>query len=330
MSEPRQPTQSDTKRLEEAAAWRVRLQSEQSVEADFEAFESWVADRANRFAYDRVELTDAFVDAHADAFAEALPQAKPGRYTRYAMTAGIIGLAAYAALAFVLLRPAPSLVWTRYEAPATASRDVTLADGSVVHLNRRAQIEVALAANERRVRMEGEAAFEVSHDASRPFLIGVGDQQVRVVGTEFDVLHASGLTTVTVRRGVVEVSLPHHQDLEPVRLRAGDQSLHRDGSEVVSTAQVDPETAFAWREGKLIYADAPLSAVVADLNRYYDRPIQLGDAGVGALRFSGVLVIDSEEQVVARLQAFLPIVAQSSSGGYTLVERPEPRRHPSP
>lgn len=328
MSEPRQPTQSDAKRLEEAAAWRVRLHAEQSVEADFQAFESWVADPVNRVAYDRVEMADAFIDTHAEVFVEALSPAKPGRYTRYAVTAGIVGFAASIALAVVLMRPAPGLVWTRYQAPATAPRDVTLADGSVVHLNRRAEIEVALGANERRVYMEGEAAFDVSHNPSRPFVVDVGDQQVRVLGTEFDVLHASGQTTVTVRRGIVEVSLPHHGDQTLIQLRAGNQSKHRDGSEVVSTAQVDPEAAFAWREGKLIYADAPLTAVVADLNRYYDKPIRLGDAGVGALRFSGVLVVDSEEQVVARLQAFLPIRVQQTGGGYTLLQRPQ--RHPSP
>lgn len=321
MSEPRQAAPRDAKRLEEAAAWRVRLQSEHSVEADFEAFETWVADPANRAAYDRVEAADAFVDANAAAFGDALPQRSVGRHTRYAMAAGVAGLAASAALALVLLSASPSPRWAHYEAPATGPRDVTLADGSIIHLNRRAQIDVALAARERRVRMDGEAAFEVSHDPSRPFLVAVGDQQVRVVGTEFDVLHASGQTIVTVRRGVVEVSLQRHLDQTPVRLRAGDQSLHRDGSEVVSAAQIDPETAFAWRDGRLVYTDAPLSAVVADLNRYYDKPIRVADAGAGGLRFSGVLVIDSEEQVLARLQAFLPVVVQPNGGGYTLAQK---------
>jgi ferric-dicitrate binding protein FerR (iron transport regulator) len=94
VSKPRQPTQSDAKRLEEAAAWRVRLHAEQSVEADFQAFESWVADPVNRVAYDRVEMADAFIDTHAEVFVGALSPAKPGRYTRYAVTAGIVGFAA--------------------------------------------------------------------------------------------------------------------------------------------------------------------------------------------------------------------------------------------
>ena len=52
---------------------------------------------------------------------------------------------------------------------------------------------------------DAEALFDVAHDVRRPFLIGVGDRQVRVVGTEFNLRHRDDQVDLTVRRGIVEV-----------------------------------------------------------------------------------------------------------------------------
>ena len=89
------------------------------------------------------------------------------------------------------------------------------------------------------------------------------------------------------------------------------------GQEISTVRQVDPEIAFAWRKGNLIYRDQALDSVVADLNRYFATPLRVvGPAG--ALRFSGVLRIDTEDAVVRRLQAFLPISVERASDGLTL------------
>ena len=65
---------------------------------------------------------------------------------------------------------------------------------------------------------DGEAAFDVAHDPTRAFLIAVGDRQVRVVGTEFNLRRREGLTALTVRRGVVEVRPAGAPDAAPTRL----------------------------------------------------------------------------------------------------------------
>jgi transmembrane sensor len=64
----------------------------------------------------------------------------------------------------------------------------------------------------------------------------------------------------------------------------------------------------------LVYSDAPLDAVVEDLNQYFAVPIRVKDHKAGQLRFSGVLVLDSEGAVVDRLQAFMPVAAVRSNG----------------
>jgi transmembrane sensor len=104
-----------------------------------------------------------------------------------------------------------------------------------------------------------------------------------------------------------------------VRLVAGQQLVSHAGQyRLASTATVDD--AFSWRQGQLVYRMRPLAEVVADLNRYYSRPIVL-DPGARALKFSGVLALDDEDAVVSRLCELLPLQASGQNGSILLGAR---------
>jgi len=72
---------------------------------------------------------------------------------------------------------------------------------------------------------KGEAFFSVAHDTSRPFFVTVGDVQVRVVGTKFDVKRGVDAVHIGVAEGVVEVRRPDGaaKEQEPQRLTAGQE-----------------------------------------------------------------------------------------------------------
>mgnify|MGYP003950249621 CR=1 FL=1 len=78
------------------------------------------------------------------------------------------------------------------------------------------------------------------------------------------------------------------------------------GAETMAVLRrVDPDAAFAWRDGELVYRDQPLADVIEDLNRYYATPVRL-EGPSAATRFSGVLKLATrEEAVVVRLQGFV-------------------------
>jgi transmembrane sensor len=215
------------------------------------------------------------------------------------------------------LRPAaPAQV---YQTAKGETRMVALADGTRIELNSDSRIAVRLERRARNVEMtRGEAAFDVAPDKARPFLIAAADRRIRVVGTEFNVLDSQGLVRVTVRRGLVGVTpVSASRDAEGVLLKAGDQLEHRIGEQVSTVHRVDPEVAFAWRRGDLVYRDRPLGEVVGDLNRYFSIPVRVTGPAAD-LRFSGVLMIDTEDAVVRRLQAFLPISVDRAPDGLTL------------
>lgn len=319
---------------EAAATWFVRLQGESASQQDWQAFGDWLsAAPAHVAAYEKIERLWIEIDADAPALAAALdaPQSAPRRDRPRHPRAGVsrrawvgVGgaIAASLAIGVVFLAQGPA------EGPASVYRTAAgqtqvlrLADGSQVRLNAASVLKVRLGRDARRVEMaDGEAAFDVTHDPKRPFLIAVGGNQVRVVGTEFNIRHRGTATELTVRRGVVEVR-PGGMGAAAYKVAAGQQYLHQDGAAAAAITEVSANDAFAWTEGQLVYHDRPLSEVAADISRRFGRPVTAADARTASLRFTGVLVTDNEAAVIRRLEGFAPIRAEQTPEGVVLRAR---------
>jgi len=158
---------------------------------------------------------------------------------------------------------------------------------------------------------DAEATFDIAKSPGRPFEVAVGDQKVRDIGTEFNIRAYDGAVNVTVRRGVVAVYQPNLGDQPVARLTQGWAMRHTVGSSLSYSAQVDPDSAFAWTQGRLICDGRPLSEIVAYLNRRYERPIHVS-ADVAARRFTGVLELDDQADVARRLAAYLSLGVHGS------------------
>jgi transmembrane sensor len=308
----------DEDRSAAAAAWVTRLQAADLSEADALAFDAWLSTGpANAAAYDAALTIDRAYRANAEAVREGLARAlRPAAPRRWAWPAAGALAAAIAAAAVVLpsLQPAPQA--QTYATAAGEHRRVVLADGSKIDLNGATQLSVVLRRRQRDVTLaEGQAVFEVAHDAARPFQVVAGDRIIRDVGTEFDVRRRAGLLTVTVAAGAVEVSPQRAGAGQAFRLHPGQQLVHAEGSAVAQLQAAAPDQALGWRTGKLVYRGQPLSQVVADLNAQFKRPIRVADPALAATPISGVLILDDEDAVVRRLALLVsakPVVSDAS------------------
>lgn len=307
------PSTAETERLQAAADWHTRLEGA-SPDGDWDGFTAWLeSDPRNRVAFDAVDGAASEAVELLSLNRELVVAATPARRMSSRAFLGIAGLAA-AVLVAIVARPDlfSAQEWDTISTPAGERLDVQLADGSSVHLNTNTEISVSLTGRSREVRLaRGEALFEVLSDAARPFKVTVGDRDVRVVGTTFNVLRHDGRITVTVEQGKVEVRAQGHRG--NVRLGAGDQYAAREGVAAYQVAKIDPSTAAAWRSGRAVYTNAPLSEVASDLSRYYGRPIVVGDAETGALKFSGILKIEDQMTTLRRLEALLPVVVAENA-----------------
>ncbi|HEV7384191.1 MAG TPA: FecR domain-containing protein [Phenylobacterium sp.] len=320
---------------EEAAGWFARLQGEAATGDDWLAFERWLrASPAHARAYERLERL--WVDLDYAPIARDLGgrpllaahrrlvsrRAVAGRSRRAWIGAGAAIAAGLVVAAGVGLWSTPGVATQTYRTGPGQMRQITLADGTRIQLNAASKLTVSLGRDARRVQMaDAEAVFDVAHDAARPFLIAVGDRQVRVVGTEFNLRHRADKVALTVRRGVVEVRPAGAPQAQPTRVVVGQVLTHIEGERGSILKVSDPEAAFAWTSGQLIYRNQPLSEVAADLSRRFAVPVRTADDRTASLRFSGVLVTDSEADVLRRLQAFAPIRVEQAAGVVILHSR---------
>lgn len=319
------PSTADMKIREEAADWFARLQGDADV-ATWEAFRDWLeADPAHADAYTAVELLWLDLDEAGPAPetpADTVVAFKPRPARPRLWIAGAMAAAA-AAVTAVLVTPAmfaPRPV--DYQTAKGETRAMVLADGSRLVLAPSTHLRVRLTKKERDVELlDGETSFDVAHEAQRPFVVALGGREVRVLGTEFNILRQTGRLAVTVRRGLVAVADP--KGGATYRVAKGQQLLAAgDGPPTVRS--VDPNPAFAWTNGRLVYDQTPLPQVAADLNRYLPTPIRVAPDATGIL-VSGVLLVDREEAIIERLQLFTPVTAQTVGGEIVLKAKATPR-----
>lgn len=317
MSEPRTIIE------DQAIGWIIRMRD--PAFAGWEAFTRWLEeDPVHASVYDEMALADADVPETLPAPPPPAPPVprpandeKPVRQRpRWATRRGAIGWAVAASLVAVVGYSSlvPGTAPYAVESIAGERRSVTLADGSRIELNGVSKVMLDRE-RPRFARLEsGEALFTVVHDSARPFTVEAGDATLVDAGTAFDVIRADGVTQVAVSEGVVI----YNPKGENVRLVAGKTLRAADAGEQVSVGTIDPGVVAAWRQGRLIYTAAPLSAVAADLARNLGIPVSAAP-GVAARPFSGVIRIDGDrESLRGRVGALLGVDVRRAGNGWVL------------
>lgn len=151
------------------------------------------------------------------------------------------------------------------EIPRGGEYALQLADGSRVWLNAETRLRypVAFAGTERRVELTGEAYFEVSKDATRPFIVRANGVDVRVLGTSFNVAAYGAEVVTTLVEGRVAVEAGSKRvTLEP------DRQAVWDGKQM-EVRQVDASNYGLWRKGIFYFEDRRLEEILDALARWY-------------------------------------------------------------
>jgi transmembrane sensor len=316
-------------RRRRAAAFAARFASDQASDADWAALTAWLeADPLNGRALEALGNLEALAAARGrPKVRTASRQLSRGSPWVWLLPASGLCIAC-AGLALLIVpathqlgMPGPSTQNTPLSfASGDSSRMVVLPDSTRVWLNRKSRMTARFDTASRKVELAqgSQAAFDVTHAADRPFTISVADRQVSVVGTAFDIASQGDRLVVAVSRGIVRVSRPDGS--RPVRLLAGQQIVHRVGAPGETLSPIAKSQVAAWRNGQLVYDDAPLQTVADDLVRYFDRPVVL-TRSAQALRFTGVLAVDDQALVLRRLEVFLPVSARIEADRIVLSAR---------
>ena len=136
--------------------------------------------------------------------------------------------------------------------------------------------------------LKGEAFFEVAPDAGKPFIVDVGEVDVRVLGTRFNVnaYTPDEVIRTTLVSGKVQVS--DRKDRASTILAPGQQAVWEEGR--ISTKEVDAAAVSAWVNGKFYFEEgATLEDIAAQLQRWYDVDFFFASERVKRFVFAGVI-----------------------------------------
>jgi transmembrane sensor len=175
--------------------------------------------------------------------------------------------------------------WATLYVPAQQQYRIDLPDGSKVWLNAVSSLRFpsVFGAHMREVYVTGEAYFEVAHDSKRPFIVHAEKQDIRVLGTSFNVnaYEPNRLVTALVS-GRVELTTDGQAR---TTLAPGEAGIFRDNRVAVET--FDPTFTLAWMEGIHYFYNAPLQSIAPILSRWYGVDVHFADAEVATRPFSG-------------------------------------------
>ncbi len=310
-------------RVEEATAWFVRMTSDVVTDEDRRAFRAWLdRDPAHRAAYAEAEALwgalGGIPDPRFGSGAEGHPSGERVRHEVAVRPRHRRRLRQAMAAAASLLLAAVVGLWSvggtdglraDHATAVGETREVTLADGSVVHLNTDTALTVDLSDRCRCVELlRGEAFFTVAPEPDRPFRVAAGHGTSQALGTAFNVYAADASVTVAVAEGRVRVAREAGDGAAPggVTLEAGETARYG-ASNGIETGRADVAALTAWRQGRLVFAERRLRDVVAELDRYRPGAILFLDSGIAGERFTGVFALGDTDRALAAIEATLPV-----------------------
>lgn len=163
--------------------------------------------------------------------------------------------------------------WNTLSTPRGGQYMVTLSDGTMVWLNAATSLKysVAFAGKERRVELDGEAYFEVAHDAARPFHVISKNQDITVLGTRFNVDAYSDEPLVTTSLIEGKISLSSQNEKQVVL--PGEQYFTQSTGSIQKNPSPDIEQATAWKNGRFYFKNAAIEPILKEVSRWYDANI---------------------------------------------------------
>jgi transmembrane sensor len=168
-------------------------------------------------------------------------------------------------------------------------RQVVLKDGTKVVLGPTSRL-VVLSGNdnsERQVSLDGIAYFSVVHDAAHPFTVKAGEISIQDVGTAFSVeSDDSAGTRVVVDSGSVSVGSAAVPHIAGAVLNARDRAIVDTKGTVVVERSAVSDDDLAWIQGRLVFRDAPLVLVGAELYRWYGVRLRVADSSLANLHLT--------------------------------------------
>jgi transmembrane sensor len=209
-------------------------------------------------------------------------------------------------------------VFTELFSSDSISTTISLADGSQVWLNAHSTIKYPKKfENNREVYLQGEAYFEIAHDARHPFVVNAGNTRTRVLGTKFNIkaYSADSSVAVTLTEGRVNFGVKSTSD---IFLTPGQQGIYdlKNGSLVKK--QTNNPNFMAWKTLEFHFDGQPLGIVFQTLAEVYHFNYQFNNPQLTTRLLTASFLHRPLDEILQSISLAADIKISSQQGIYSI------------
>ena len=315
---PLVPRTANDDHADPAALWFARMNGGTAPSPQDEAgFRQWLdadashinAYRACQQAWRMLEL-DAGEPEVLALRAQALGWARPGlsRRAMFGLAGGAVAASCGGLWILGAASPARALIATK----AGQRLNATLPDGSEVTLAPLTRLRLDFVGGGRAAVLEQGQIYLNLVAGDRPFVLRAGDRVLTADSGRFQLSLSSDRPEVVVEQGGLTIGA-RRGDKTSVHVGAGQKAHATAAGLRVIAADVEAETA--WRDGRLVVRDRPLSEVVAAFNRYSAERLLIEDVEAGARHISGSFRYDGARELALALATGFDLSVKRSADG---------------
>lgn len=293
--------------MTQASEWFALLSADYVSEQDKLRFGDWLdQSELNRQEYEKASLAWIALEDMDPAQFDA-PQSqgffsKAPQWMLHRPVWAVGAVAAAVLFIFIAFNPSPYQV--KYQTVVGERRTISLPEGSQITLNTNTRLEVVFNQGTRQVWLKsGEAFFDVSPDANRPFTVKTDGGEVSVLGTRFNLRLDGQQASVALIEGRLKVSLPHAQE---AFLSTG-ETISYSSAGITRMPETEMAPLVAWQAGKFIFRGTRLEDVIADVDRYMEESITIADASLKDIKVTGTFATDRIPELLNNLEKIIPI-----------------------
>ncbi len=279
--------------MDEEKIWAhiTRKISGESTDDDVRLVEEWLNEKPeNKEIYSRLEQTWKFRSASKDthhslyesvkrriAVHESSPKQKYSFTTLFKVAAilAVILMSDYMVYMFRGEKKAELVSWQEIVVPRGNRMKLVLPDSTTIWLNNETKLRYAsnFSNANREVELSGEAYFDVHHDARHPFIVKIGSQKIKVLGTKFSVNaypEDNTIETSLVSGSVIFQSEREINGKSEYKLDSGYSLFYDKKNNSVSTKKIQASYYQYWENGVYAFKDENFESLALKIKRIFN------------------------------------------------------------
>lgn len=203
-------------------------------------------------------------------------------------------------------------------------KHLTLADGSEVWLNKNSKLNTPaeLKGDEFKLQLEGEAYFQIKHNANRVFVVETKTSTIKVLGTAFNIKarDADNTNVLSVTDGKVLCSKKDSK-LEKIVEKGKEAKIMKE-EETIQVEEITSDNFLSWKTNVIKFRETPMKEVVETLENHYNVSIEITDTSLLNIPISSTIVDKPINEVFQLIRlASDDIVFLESTKGYQVTRK---------